>query len=703
MNFDLDTILQPFGGNNANARVVSLRVMNDRAPTPKQLAELQHRFALHKLNVRTSVAGFLTRDGVMSDGSRFRFVSNSGMHQLMIWPVSPEPVDLAKLPWGVLSIPADTTHQFGWTSPPVEGTNGTTVSSGNLTQRGLAGASFLLARNERNGKFEGKNFKRHQSYPQPAARNVAFFSTSSGFLTAFNQSAQQYEPREWWDEKMKVLITTVGATEQVRVNGVEFGGGAGSIWACIYDFDDGSGPAPHLLGVRINGNTLTIMRKAISAGAGSGGWSDFGSIVLTTLDAAAISDSSNSFLTRYDWIKKVVVNKSRTTVTVWVQNPNAESLGITTTSFFVGMVDFDTVTGAATVTEAEGEVTRATLTGLVDTYEVSGKRQISVDYDGDDKVFTELRYTGARVISMSHTDNPTNYEFSYTVTDDREVWLHRGNFARKIAWVEVIQGQHTETGSFTPNNPPLNNAGPGSGSFEHHITITYHKAVLNYYGGKGDLFAILEEEVRRDEHIQGDTDVDVMRRAVTFSSWRHRTSYVRAQPRYGRRSQRVVLGSRVMDAGEVTRAATTATTALVQYEPQWDTTFGGSSDSNPTLQKRWGSSLLQDNAQFDTDGSDFRYRVGTPLVVMSSGESLERNGHPSFAALNAADANYMNGRAVNEFAILSVPKLDTTAAYTDGNPRFNPNDYLTYCTDPAILSKHNIDSTLGVLKGIHLK
>jgi hypothetical protein len=87
----------PAWGSNGNTRVVRVRVMNDRIAAPDQLAEMAHKFFLHELNLHTSLAGYLVRDGLLADGSRFRIVSNSGLHTLMLWPAGGElpPDDLA--------------------------------------------------------------------------------------------------------------------------------------------------------------------------------------------------------------------------------------------------------------------------------------------------------------------------------------------------------------------------------------------------------------------------------------------------------------------------------------------------------------------------------------------------------------------------------------------------------------------------------
>lgn len=100
MSFQAENILLPLLGDSANTRSVSLRVMNDQQPTGEQLALLEARFHMHKMEVRTSLAGFLTREGKLADGSRFRFVSNSGTHVVMLWPRTPDDAVHLRLPHG---------------------------------------------------------------------------------------------------------------------------------------------------------------------------------------------------------------------------------------------------------------------------------------------------------------------------------------------------------------------------------------------------------------------------------------------------------------------------------------------------------------------------------------------------------------------------------------------------------------------------
>lgn len=86
MSFNPFVIQGPAPGNNLDTRTVRLVVMNDRAPTGKQLQEANNRFEMHKLNVRTALGGYLVRTETMPDGSRVKFISNGGMHTVQLWP-----------------------------------------------------------------------------------------------------------------------------------------------------------------------------------------------------------------------------------------------------------------------------------------------------------------------------------------------------------------------------------------------------------------------------------------------------------------------------------------------------------------------------------------------------------------------------------------------------------------------------------------
>lgn len=116
MNFEPDNILTPQQGNNADARTVSVRVMNDRTPTPAQLADLRRMFEEHRKALATALGGFLVKDNVFSDGTRARIVSNSGLHTIQLWPAGGRTLlELVEDFWG---IPANYTQINGPLVPP---------------------------------------------------------------------------------------------------------------------------------------------------------------------------------------------------------------------------------------------------------------------------------------------------------------------------------------------------------------------------------------------------------------------------------------------------------------------------------------------------------------------------------------------------------------------------------------------------------
>lgn len=73
-------------GNHGNARAISLHTMNGREPTPAQLAEVERIFLDHMATGRLSLAGYRVHDADMTDGSLVSIVSNSGQHDVLLWP-----------------------------------------------------------------------------------------------------------------------------------------------------------------------------------------------------------------------------------------------------------------------------------------------------------------------------------------------------------------------------------------------------------------------------------------------------------------------------------------------------------------------------------------------------------------------------------------------------------------------------------------
>jgi hypothetical protein len=77
-------------GNSLDTRAVALHVMNNVVPTRAQLTAVEQVFNDHMTTVGLSLAAYHVEEQRLADGSVLRIVSNSGQHNLMLWPA---PVD----------------------------------------------------------------------------------------------------------------------------------------------------------------------------------------------------------------------------------------------------------------------------------------------------------------------------------------------------------------------------------------------------------------------------------------------------------------------------------------------------------------------------------------------------------------------------------------------------------------------------------
>lgn len=646
MNFEIDNILQPMGGNNADARVSSLRVMNDLTPTPQQLAELQREFNLHRMALRTGIVGHLTKNGKLSDGSPFRIVSNSGMHQLMIWP-APTPIVEEVPPLRVFCIPANTDVQFGWKKPAVEGENGTPATAGTAD----AGVTFTLERKTEHDPFEAKHLKRYQTALQPATKNVALFADGEDN----NTSAQYWENREWISKDRKVCVTTV---DGIRINGVRIMSlGPGLLWACLHKFDPGDGVKTFLVIAMMSGRYLEIQRAPLH----SFSFTTIGSIDLQTLDAAAISDSSNGFADLTTWIGKVAHNESQTVLSVWVQNPNAETLSgqFSPPDFFVGVVDFNMETGEVIAsTPAAGESVVSVRDGYSGTYTVSGVRQIGFAYEADEKVFTELHFSGSFTQTAAYVTGDTDhmspegvpalgtFAWHRSATDNREVKLVRGNFSRTIAAGTIVVDTEDQEGYY-------------------------------YYSGA-------------PEYTQND--------------YAYAGTFLGAQILYqsgGPMMEVFTSNNEVSETGTIITDSLTAFIGTTE-SPVKELDLG-SNEGTSTDQARWGTSLTSFTISGDVREPMFSTFTSNSWGCANRGQMalVKMPWLMYFASTTSIDDNSFNGRWLDKFAIVSVPKLKADEAR--GACVLDPTSYETYCTDTKILEKINAGGANSVLKGISFR
>lgn len=652
---------------------VSLRAMNDLPLLPEQQAAVLHEFELHKQRLRASLVDYLTRSGELTDGTTFRIQSNGPQHTVMVWPAGGV-VDLIASGWGVFCIPADVTNPYGWTTPAVEGQNGTPAGPTDDN----VGVTAPLALDRDKHMRAGRLTRFVKASP--------FGNTDFSDPSNPNISAQNFQHREWVNPSRSAVVIAYGGG--IRVNGVlvdpvtAYPGYANLLWACVqlHQADADSPALPHLFAVVTRASAVHVIRKPLNGGE----WESIADLDLTTLDANAAPDPTNNSM--YLWVKKADCNASGTVISIWIQNPIVEE------AFgehrWVGITDVDMDTGAMTHTPAQGEVARIVTTGTqssastrnddgltisqsttshsVSTSSCSGVRQIAFEYVGDDKVFTELHFTGARVetrdeFNGSTTDGvagTTTTRQSYGISDTRQAMLVRGDFSQRVAWVE---GSNTgEHNSDWAQDSPADNAHGGTSTIIND-DVTVHSALIVYFGGRGDAFCVRDQAVRTVFNV-----------TQTFAG-EQAAGYAVSQTGGGSNicTDTIYVDHRALDNG--TAAVTPFHSTTTSDTSTGEVTVGdpagaGTSDSNPSNTPIWGSCTL----------------------VSTLG------GHPTYEFVTPG---YMNVRVVDDFTILSVPGIKVGGS----GVAIDLSHFQTYSTDPHLIAKYKIDPTLGVLKGIRLQ
>lgn len=657
-----DAFLQigaPNLGNNVDAKSAQLVVQGEAPLTPQQLQETVAMFGKHMQRLRASLVGFFVSHWVLSDGSTVRITSNSGMHMLQVWPAGGSSSSTTS--WGVFSIPADTTHTYGWVPPAVDGANGT---MGTATNKTLAGTVLTLK------KKDGKTVADKLARFKKVITNNDFFVSGA---TYSNMSAQNWQHREWLSPDRKTLATTYTGT--IRVNGKDVGAPSMHVlWACVYKFDAGDGAKPHVfaVGVSFGFGTSGYFVKAMRAPLGSSDWSEVASLDIRTLDATATLDPATNDMVY--WVKKVDANASLTTCSLWIQSDKLDTTGA---GGWVGVTDIDMGSGAMVHTAATGEWTRFRRPAwpddgsdnisfsYVEESSIGGVQQIAFEYVGDAKVFTELHYSGllvrtqnfTRTTSGAYPDISMTEELSVTLTDTRKVSLVRDTFSTVVYSVDIANYTSDVRRSSVTTGPTGFTSTTWTGSTSNDIDITTHVGHLLHYGGRGNLFLVQDEAARSVTNESGSGTA---------------TSSTDAYPITGvtgsgtRFTNSVLNNALVLDAGaaDAPAYAETASSRSTTYNG-----VGGSgsfSDTNPSETPQWGC-------------------AGMVRIV---------GGHPKYAA--STEQNWMNARIVDDFVLVSVPKI-TSLDYPD------PANFLTYCSDPKAVPAYKVDATLGVLKGIRLQ
>lgn len=347
-------------------------------------------------------------------------------------------------------------------------------------------------------------------------------------------------------------------------------------------------------------------------------------------------------------------------LSVWVQNPNAEAIGanaFSSTSFFVGTVDFNMGTGELiAATPAEGEtiaVGRTSSPGNNSgTFATSGTRQIGFGYNGDTKVFTGLQFSGAFTGVQTYVGPigfgiAGDYVYQWTGTDSRQVHLVHGSFSQLVAFADVAtdteerSGHKFSSGDFTVTSSDVQYA------------AAIQTATLLYHNG-APVFEVASSHYDAAETI-GSSSAEIASTVKVYVA-----------------GDVLDLGVSTGTLAGATRAGTQLTTGIVG-----DFRVPSFIDTGTTT--RWGCAGQQNMAL------------------------LSPSGFLSFAAPGAADESPFNGRAVDDFAIVSVPMLKPTPGIGAGTYVLDPARFYTYCTDTAIIEKINAGDVNSVLKGISLR
>lgn len=661
------------GAPEARRMPATMRVEGGRALTPGQRAGVQRVFSEFATALRLSLnPGYGDQRYELEDGSRVRISAVAGVIEVFVTPAPPV-INLQERPWGIYCVPADTTHQYGWVPPAVTGENGTTATD--LTAGNGAAVRLNLKRDENDrAKLRSAGVSRFKDVYDVNVQNVAFFSSTIDTpnyqygLSHTNMSLQNWEHREWVAPDYRAVVTTY--TNQIRVNDVNVGAPSfvDLLWCCIYDYDPGTGTVPHLLLMCQDGYFLKMKRRELNGSV----WTDVASLDLRDLGSITLVSGSAKH-----YVRKIDINASRTVVTAWIQQaPVGANPGI-----WADIADFDTDTGAITHTAPSEPTVTATNSSTLRTVAVSGVRQISFDYVGDEKVFTELHYDGE--FSWERTENvvtapipwnpPVNYvvsaDYTEEITDTRTVTLKRGDYEKQIAWVVIHSATFSDT--FTSTGPPVNPStnAPGTRTVDVDIYKTTHECQILHFG-KGPIFLLRDMATLSSYQASGDV---TLTGASTYS------------------------GSGIdITTGSVQVLATDTIAIDVPLDavelPNGDCEISG--DDTTTSHYAPGDAIPAITAQPTATSSDTAWMAG--------GFVTHHLGMTGYLNYPYAVDNYMNCRSVANFVLLSVPRL-SGAADVSGRPELDPANFQTYCSDPSAFGRFNLDAATGVLKGIHLK
>lgn len=80
-------------GNNLDTGVAFVRLPEGKTLSRAQAVDVKRQFEAHKRDLTASLPGYQIREYKLPDGTRMRVQSNSGIHNINVWPAEPNPVD----------------------------------------------------------------------------------------------------------------------------------------------------------------------------------------------------------------------------------------------------------------------------------------------------------------------------------------------------------------------------------------------------------------------------------------------------------------------------------------------------------------------------------------------------------------------------------------------------------------------------------
>lgn len=403
MNFEPRIILAPQHGNNADAKAVSVRVMNQREPSPAQLAELAFNFEQHTVKVRNGLAGFVVSDGLLSDGSRFRAVTNSGMHMLMIWPAGG--VLLLPLYDWFRTIPTSDTLINGTGDKPSEawkifgGVSGGWPDDLTPTSLRVDHPGHITWINE-DLTFERKPIVLAWRGPRDRyACTTGFAGTTGGGIIAHERSPYGFPTAIAFADE--VLVDT----GYVWINGHKVDTGLTKIIAaCLYQYDSVGDPGKFVLRVITDDNSSTrqmVCHDLVPDGVTDGASLQSFATATATLDikdSYVATDNSNdangiasATVGIWDYWQRPHFNKSGTRIATLITKVGSNGTDRETHAVSFDPTDWsfdDDITASYT-----GSWSTTYVGSFIDyTSEASGAKEflIAADFEGDAFVYMKL-------------------------------------------------------------------------------------------------------------------------------------------------------------------------------------------------------------------------------------------------------------------------------------------------------------------------